>query len=338
MTGALRILRAGPGVSVQDGGRPGWLAQGLSRGGAMDPLALAEGAALLGQSAQLAALEIAGSFVSVQPDRDLRIAFAGAPMRASLEGQPLTWNASHMLPKDGRLDIAAVGGGYGYLHVGGGIDIPLRLGSRAAHLAAGLGGMAAAGDHLPLGTDQGTRTGLRLIPAPRFDGGPVRMVPGPQTALFTADEVARFQATVFAKDARGNRMGQRLVQDGPGFGSDAGLTILSETVIPGDIQITGDGTPFVLLAECQTTGGYPRIGTVLPCDLPRLVHAPAGAALRFSMVTLDEGAALERAEAARRDALAGALLPLIRDPRDMPDLLRYQLISGVTAGDDLEGG
>lgn len=146
----------------------------------------------------------------------------------------------------------------------------------------------------------------------------------------------RFADTTFRKDARGNRMGQRLVSEGAGFGLEGGLNILSETIVPGDVQITGDGAPFVLLAECQTTGGYPRIGTVLPCDLPRLVQAPAGAALSFAFVTLEQAVALERAEGARRAGLRGGLRPMIRDPHDIADLLAYQLVSGVTRGDDLE--
>ncbi len=101
----------------------------------------------------------------------------------------------------------------------------------------------------------------------------------PQTALFSAPQRARFTQTAFTKDARANRMGQKLHQNGAGFACDGGLSVLSDTIVPGNIQITGDGAPFVLLAECQTTGGYPCIGTVLPCDLPRLVQAPAGAIL-----------------------------------------------------------
>ena len=82
MSGALIVHRAGPGVSVQDAGRPGFLAQGLSRGGAADRLALAEGAALLDQPATCAALELAGSFLTIEATRALRIALVGAPMRA----------------------------------------------------------------------------------------------------------------------------------------------------------------------------------------------------------------------------------------------------------------
>ncbi len=331
---ALTILRASPGVTVQDAGRSGYLSQGLSRGGAADRLALAEGAALLGQPATCAALEIAGSVVALSAERDLRIALTGAPMRATCDGAPLVWHASHSVPRGAQIDIAARAGGIGYLHVGGGIDTPPVLGSRSAHLAAGIGRMLAAGDRLAVGADGGTRTGLTLDPLPRFDGGTIRVVAGPQTGLFDPSIRARFEAATLARDARGNRMGQRLT--GGQFPAGAGLSILSDVVVPGDIQITGDGTPFVLLAECQTTGGYPRIGSVLPCDLPRLVQAPPGVPLRFVFVPLEDARAAEITEATRRADLPRHLRPLIRDPHDIPDLLAYQLVSGVTAGHDPE--
>lgn len=332
----LIVHRVGPGVTIQDTGRSGYLAQGLSRGGAADMLALAEGAALLYQNACLAALEIAGSFLSVETTRPVRIALTGASMRAVCDGVELQWHASHSVPAGALLELSASSGGYSYLHLGGGVDAALTLGARSAHLSAGLGQMLEAGNRLPIGSDEGRQVGMTLVPLARFDGGLLRLVETPQTRLFPEEDLKRFKKTTFQKDVRGNRMGQKLICDGAGFEVESGLHILSETIVPGDIQITGDGAPFVLLSECQTTGGYPRIGTVLPCDLPRVVQARAGAALRFEFVTLDEAVTLERAEAKRRAELSGAVRPLIRDPHDIPDLLTYQLVGGVTSGDDLE--
>lgn len=333
----IHLHSVGPGVTLQDLGRRGYLAQGLSGGGAADRLALMEGAALLMQDAGLAAIEIAGSFLSLEVTLPARIALTGAPMRARCDGQALTWQASHALPAGVRLELSASAGGYSYLHFGGGVAVEEVLGARSAHLAAGIGRMLDAGDSLPIGPEKSTRVGMALVPLARFDGGALRLVETPQTRLFPKVERERFIATTFRKDTRGNRMGQRLVPEGEGFGLQSGLTILSETIVSGDIQITGDGAPFVLLAECQTTGGYPRIGTVLPSDLPCLVQAPAGAELRFNFVSLDEARALEAAETMRRARLRDGLRPLIRDPHDIADLLAYQLISGVTCGDDLEG-
>ncbi len=338
MTRAVIVHRAGPGVTVQDRGRPGYLAFGLSRGGAADQLALVEGAALLGQDANLGALEMAGTGGEFEATEDLRIALTGAPMRTSIDGENLVWNASHLLPKGARLTIGAASSGcYGYLHVGGGLHLPTVLGAQSAHLAAGIGAPVQPGERLPVGRD--ARIGDKgeiLEPEARFDGGTIRIVPSLQTRLFDPTEIERFEATEFNRDTRGNRMGVRILPGGDGFHIEAGLTILSEVIVPGDVQITGDGTPFVLLSECQTTGGYPRIGSVVPADLPRVAQARPGTALRFRFVSLEEAVDIERRETERRESLRASLRPIIRDPHDIHDLLSYQLIGGVTAGDDLE--
>lgn len=331
----IRVRRAGPAVTVQDGGRPGYLSRGLSRGGAADRLALAEGAALLGQPESCAALEMAAFGGEFEADQDHRIALTGAPMRATLDGAPLVWNASHLMRAGARLCIGATESGrYGYLSVGGGVDAPMRLGARGVHLAAGLGARAQAGDRLAVGADPGGPVGMALDVADRFSGGTVRVLPAIQTAMFPEAERRRFAETVFTPDRRANRMGVRLNAEGPGFGAEGGLSVLSETVAPGDVQVAGDGAPFALLVECQTTGGYPRIAAILPQDLPRMAQAPDGAPIRFSW--LDEAAALaaHRAYAAERAALPSRVRPLLCDPHDMRDLLSYQLISGAVAGDE----
>lgn len=335
MTGTLTVLRTGPGVTVQDGGRPGWLEYGVSRGGAADRLALAEGAALLGQGADLAAVEMPGMGGEFQADSDLRIALTGAPMRASIDSAAVAWNASHLLPAGARLMIgAARSGSYGYLHIGGGIQTPEHLGARSAHLAAGIGAPLKEGDVLDTGPDSGGITGLGLAPENRFEGGTVRVVASLQTSLFPQAELMRFEQTAFRRGARGNRMGVPMESDGEGFRPNGARTVVSEVIVPGDIQVTGDGTPYVLLAESQTTGGYPRIGTVLPCDLPVLAQAAVGAELRFRFIAMEEAVALERAEAERREGLRSQCYPLIRDPRSMSNLLSFQLISGVIAGEE----
>ena len=337
MNRTLTVLRAGPAMSVQDQGRAGYLAFGLSRSGAVDGLALLEGAALLGQDPRLAALEMGGMGGEFAVSETTRIALTGAPMRASIDGVNIQWNASHLLEAGQRLSIgAATSGSYGYLHLGGGINGAEVLGAQSAHLAAGIGKMLGDGDTVSIGPDTQTLTGQKIAAEPRFDGGTVRIVPSLQTEFFAPSEITRFEATSFSRDTRGNRMGVRIIPDGDGFKTEAGLSVLSEVIVPGDVQVTGDGTPFVLLSECQTTGGYPRIGSVLPMDLPRVAQARAGVTLQFQFVTLQEAVALERREAVRRKTLRGSVQPMIRNPHDIADLLSYQLISGATAGDDLE--
>ncbi len=322
------ITRAGPAMTVQDAGRPGHLGQGLSRGGAADPLALAEGAALWGQAG--AAIEMAGTGGVFTVSEPTRIALTGAPMSADLDGRALRWNASHMMPAGGVLTIGgASAGAYGYVHFGGGIDTPLVLGARSAHLSAGLGRVLQSGDKLPLGPDTGQTTGMGLEVPNRFEGGVLRLVASVQTEAFSAAERARFTDTEFTRDARANRMGMKLSQAGAAFATDAQLDVLSEVIVPGDVQMTGDGVPFILLPECQTTGGYPRIGTVIPCDMPRAAQAGPGARLRFRFVSRDEALQAERG---LRDHVAGlrrAIRPLLRDPAQMGDLLGYNLIGGA---------
>lgn len=333
MNRALTIRRAGPGMTVQDRGRAGYLAFGLSRGGAADPIALAEGAALLSQSPDLAALEMAGMGGEFTASADLRIALTGAEMMATLDGVPLVWNASHLMPAGAVLSIGpARNGTYGYLHLGGGIDLPSRLGSRATHVSAGLGTFLADRDIIPIGEDKGRTVGQILSPEPRFGGGVIRVLPSLQTDMFPSTVLQRFENTKFQRDHRGNRMGVRMNSEGAGFLIDGGLTVLSEVIVPGDIQITGDGAPFVLMSECQTTGGYPRIGTVLPCDLPRVAQAQPGSPLAFRFISQQDGIEAEARAQKTLAGLRGKVQPLVRDPHDMHDLLSYQLISGIITG------
>lgn len=331
----LFVHSIGFGVTVQDRGRPGHIASGLSRGGAADTLALAEGAALLRQSPDLAALEMAGFGGVFSANTALRVALTGAPMRATIDGTPTDWNASHALPAGAKLVIGgAVAGVYGYLSIGGGIETPLVLGARAAHLAAGISGVLRPGQTLPIGADAGGATGLGLAVADRFNGGTARVLASLQTGLFAAQQLQRFTQTAFRRDARANRQGVRLLPDGAGFGLATGQSILSEIITPGDIQIPGDGAPYVLLPEAQTTGGYPRIGTVIPADLPLVAQTPAGADLRFTFVTLEAALDAHRKDWQTLATLQRYCTPRLRDPVTMTDLLSYQLISGMITGSE----
>lgn len=335
MSATLSVKRAGPAMSLQDLGRPGYRAEGLTIGGAADRQALYEGAALLGQPVDCAAIEMVGAGGSFVADTDLRIALTGARMSASIDGAPVPWNASHLLPAGEELSIGgATEGSYGYLHVGGGIATPAQMGSRSGHLSAGLGQALGDGDTLPIGPDEGGPSASVLPRDDRFSGGVVRVVPSMQTEAFTAETCDRFTATEFRRDARANRMGVQMDHEGEGFFAEGQLSIVSEVIVPGDIQITGDGAPFVLMCECQTTGGYPRIGTVLPCDLPRVAQAQTGAPIRFEFVTLEEAIELQAAHRAALKALPGRVAPLIRDPATIRDLLSYQLIGGVVSAYD----
>ncbi len=326
----LVIKRIGPMASLQDMGRPGYLKQGLSRGGAADRLALAEGAALLGQDVGLAALEMAGTGGEFEATGALCIALTGAPMSATIDDAPVAWHASHCLQAGQRLSIgAAKSGVYGYLHLSGGIEATEFLGSRSAHLLAGIGQTVQAGEHLKSGAKGTGLAGLVLDVADRFSGGTVRVVPSVQTDLFDKEVLQRFQDTDFRRGPRANRMGVEMLSDGGGFTASGQLHILSEMIVPGDIQMTGDGLPFVLLPECQTTGGYPRIATVIPCDLPLAAQTPAGAPVRFEFVTMEQALVAQAGYEEMLSKLQKSCRPAIRDVADIGDLLSYQLVGGA---------
>lgn len=330
MSAHLHVIAAGPTISLQDLGRPGFRAQGLTTAGAVDPTALYEGAALLGHPASHAAIEMAGSGGQFKADQDLRIALTGAEMAAQIDDAPLVWNASHLLPAGATLRIGgARQGSYGYLHVGGGFDTDLVMGSRSSHLRAGIGRVLQAGDALPLGTDSGSGVSMTLPRDNRFDGGVLRVVASMQTDAFARETRDRFSQTTFHRDARANRMGVRMDHAGAGFATDDQLSIVSEIVVPGDIQIAGDGAPFVLMCECQTTGGYPRIGSVIPCDLPRVAQAQAGAALQFRFISMEQAIDAQTRHLAALKSLPGKVSPLVRDPADIRNLLSYQLVGGA---------
>lgn len=335
MSAMLHVLNVGPQVTVQDMGRKGLLAQGVTRGGAADQRALVEAGALLRQDCGLAVLEMVGMGGSFRADIDTVIALTGGEMVADMDGTALRWNATHAFPAGATLTLGAVKTGvYGYLAIAGGFDVPCQMGARATHLNAGIGMALKAGDSLPLAGAVHQEPGLCLASDRRFSGGDIHIVSSAQTDAFASSTLDRFQETLFARDPRGNRQGVRLASDGEGFFAEGGLSIVSEVITEGDIQITGDGAPYVLMCECQTTGGYPRIGTVLPCDLPRVAQAPVGATLRFQFLSMEDARAREQTARLELDRLASQVAPVVRDPGAIQDLLGYQLIDGVISATD----
>lgn len=338
MSARLSIHKASPFLTIQDMGRPGFEDRGMSASGAADRLALLEAAALLGMPGPAPAIEMAGMGGEFSVDAPTRFCLTGAPMRATIDDNPVRWNATHRLHPTQRLVIGGVlAGVYGYLSVAGGVQVSKWLGSASVHLAAGIGAPLMVGAQLPLADDpRANESAVTLTPQDRFSGGEIRVFPGPQTELFPKSEQDRFFATSFTRDALANRQGVRLHHKTDPFCTRQINGLASDFIISGDIQMTGEGIPYVLLCESQTIGGYPRIGTILPDDLPRMAQAPAGSRLVFTRISTDNADRLYRTDADRLSDLRGQLRPLILDPRDIHDLLSYQLISGVTNGDDRE--
>jgi len=337
----LEVLAIGPGATLQDAGRPGWRASGVAQGGAVDPFALAEGAALLGQGAECAALELALGSARLRALAPLTVALTGAERTARVGERAPGWNASHALDAGDVLELGPSRHGvFSYLHVAGGFDGPRILGSRAAHLAAGLGRAVVAGETLALADERaasGAPAGWAIRPLPRGEG-PLRLLPGPQTALFDEATLGRFCATTFTRDARGNRQGVLLTSGEAPFAAGGQLSLLSEPVVPGDVQLTGEGAPVVLGPECQTMGGYPRVGTLLAADLVRVYQTPPGTQLRFAFVAAGDARAEAQASAAALAGLPGRVRPAAAASRDQAgapstaELLGTRLVDGFTTG------
>lgn len=305
----LEVLSAGPMVSVQDQGRRGVRRHGVSPSGPMDPVALALANRLCGNGPDAAGLEFASIGGEFRADGPLCFAVTGGDCEVRIGGTPVPSHESHRLEAGDILSIGALNGAvWGYLAVFGGIDTPPVLGARATHLRFGLGGFEGralkAGDRLPLGKRLGERLGERLgkrmgeqvgeqigdIPllrsvaraVPPTAGEAIRIVLGPQDDHFAPEVVARLTQASFRITRQRDRMAS--VLEGPDLPAKTGHDIISDATVPGVIQVPGSGKPMVLMAECQTTGGYPKIATVISADLPRLAQMPTGTAFRFCVV------------------------------------------------------
>ncbi|MFG6456190.1 biotin-dependent carboxyltransferase family protein [Roseateles sp. BYS96W] len=307
----IELLRAGPLATVQDLGRTGWRDRGLSLCGALDDLALRAGNLLVGNPADAAALEFTLDGATLRFHRDACIAITGSDADAMLDGQPLRpwWRAAVRAGQTLRLG-APRERMRSYVAVRGGIAVPAVLGSCSTDLKAGFGGLAGRalrkGDHLPLRDvpplgREARRVGMR---PPPWDAS-VRVLPGPEHGDFNADAIAALDATDWTVTPQSNRMGYRLA--GPALARVRGGELASHGVLPGVVQVPPSGQPIVLLADAQTTGGYPRIAVVIRADLWKLGQLRLGARLRFVRCTPDEAVAAWRAQRLLLDQMRSGL-------------------------------
>ncbi|RWR28319.1 biotin-dependent carboxyltransferase [Sinirhodobacter populi] len=301
------VLRAGLMMTVQDAGRAGFLRFGVSGSGPMDPEALRMANALVGNDPEAAALEFAyvGGVLRFADDRMVAVCAAATDLK--IDGaRALPWR-SHLLRAGQELSVGATPGSvWGYVAVSGGIATPPVLGARSTHLRTGIGGLGGRalqdGDDLPLGA--GDIGPVRVLRNPwRVRGGAIRVVMGPQDDYFSPEILRRFLNGPYAATNQRDRMA--LILDGPDLPAVRGHDIVSDGTLAGSIQVPGSGRPMVLMADRQTTGGYPKIATVTGIDLPRLAQMPTGRRFRFQAVPQDRAEdLLIAARAAFRHALA----------------------------------
>lgn len=334
---SVQIVSAGPMLTVQDAGRAGLRHMGVSDAGPVDAAAMALANALCGNAPGTAALEFAGPAGSFTVSRPVRFAVAGGDCDIRVDDRMMQAGESHRLKPGEVLRIGTARDVvWAYLAFSGGIATVPVLGSRATHLRSGLGGVDGrclrGGDVLPLGEDQPDAPCLR--PAVPLHGaslprgqGPIRVVLGPQQDYFDAGTLARLTDAEFLVTPQRDRMAM-VLGDVP-LPAARGHDIVSDGTVPGSIQVPGSGQPLVLLVESQTTGGYPKIATVISSDLPRLAQLPVGSRLRFAAVPRDEA---ERIGIARARALRDALAALVAKPEGTlrsDYLLSCDLVGGI---------
>ncbi|OKL40381.1 5-oxoprolinase subunit C family protein [Pontibacter flavimaris] len=328
----LKIGKPGLLTTVQDLGRYGYQRQGVVVGGAMDKVALRIANLLVGNVEGAAALEISMQGPEIQFEEDTVFALGGADLSASINGKPVRlWRP--VLVKSG--SILRFGkpryGNYTYLAVAGGINVPVVMGSRATYLHAGLGGLEGralrSGDRLPLGASSETNrqilSALLLRDKKEADFAEVQWSPEPELLPgYAPNPVLRARGHLeynwFSESSReyiwhqkykllpqSDRMGYRL--QGTTLALDEEREMLSTAMSFGTVQVPPQGNPIILMADAQTTGGYPRMIQIITADLPRLAQVQPGGLIRFEDVSLEEAQRLYYQQEKRMLALRQAI-------------------------------
>ena len=291
----LTVLRPGLFTTVQDGGRWGHQATGVPVSGAMDGVSHRLANGLVGNGAEAATLEVTLAGPELRMDADTMVAVTGANLSATHDGAALPLAVPVRFRGGSILRFGARRSGTrAYVAFDGGIAVPRVLGSRATHAVSGLGGLdgrpVAAGDSLPLGDHEGPPVRRRIDPDRAVvDGGArLRVMLGPQDEFFSEAAFDVLQRSRFRVTPQSDRMGYRL--DGARIPRPE-REMISDATFTGAIQVPASGEPILLMADRQTTGGYPQIATVITADLPLAAQLAPGDWIEFQVCT-------------RRDALA----------------------------------
>ncbi len=301
--GKITVLRAGPLTTVQDLGRPQHRRAGIAPGGALDLHAARIANLLVGNAEESAVLEVTFGPVRLNFADERIVACCGADIHDSL-GRPI-----RIAPNEVLQLRAPRQGSRGWIAISGGIDLPLVLGSRATDLRGRFGGLDGRalrdGDELPLGqplshpdfTGRIASWGAPAEWARTASGHSVlRVVHGSEWEDFTVAAKAAFLDKSYVVTAEADRMGARL--KGAALPRNTEAEMLSEAVVPGTIQVANDGQPILLLGDCQTIGGYPKIAHVITVDLPLAAQLRPNDSVRFQAVSLRDAEELFRARAA----------------------------------------
>jgi len=286
--GVLRVVAAGPLTTVQDGGRAGHEEFGVPAGGALDEVSFRVANRLAGNGPTAAVLEVAGGGLGVEALDRVRIALAGADLDARVNAEPFPPGTQRVLYAGDRVVFGLPRSGVrAYLAVAGGVAVPQVLGSRSTCLAAGFGGVDGralrAGDVIAAYPGRGLPPPAGEVP-PRlraFTGreATLRVTPGPQADWFSPEAWADFLGQWYTVGPASDRMGLRL--EGCRPVTPEPRELVSEGVPPGAVQLPPSGQPILLLADRQTTGGYPKPAVVAAVDLPVAAQLLPGARVCF---------------------------------------------------------
>ena len=309
----IRVVSPGLLTTVQDLGRPGFAALGVPPGGAADAYALRLGNLLLGNDEGAAALEATVVGPTLVFEEEALVALAGAPFAATLDGEELAMWSANRIPAGARLDVGRTpSGARAYVCVRGGIGVPIVLGSRSTDVATGFGGLEGralkAGDVLSVGDAPLAPRGRRVDAGVARWSGPrrlLRVTPGPQQHWFSPKALASFLSRPFRVSASSSRTGVRL--EGEPLAAP-NRSLVTEGVVAGAVQIPAGGLPIVLLVEHPSTGGYPKIASVISTDLSALAQLRPGDEVRFTQVSFEEARRLLLEREARL-TLPGVFLP-----------------------------
>lgn len=292
---SVTIVRPGMLTTVQDLGRWGLQGSGVPVAGPMDPYSHRLANRLVGNDDGAGALEVTLIGPELTADSDITCAVAGAAFALSVDHRPVPMHEPFTLPAGARLRFGArSAGARATLAVAGGFDVEAPFGSRSTSLISRIGPFGGrsleAGDVLPIGHSRrphrwgrppaaAARQAAAPLPMPR-GGARLRVIRGPDEALFTAAAYEALFESRFVVTAASNRMGYRL--DGPPLEHRGRADILSDATPLGTVQVPASGQPILLMADRQTTGGYARIATVITADVPLAGQLAPGDWIEFA--------------------------------------------------------
>jgi antagonist of KipI len=314
----VHVTKPGLLTTVQDQGRWGFQALGVPVAGPMDPSSHRLANVMVGNPGDAATIEVTFVGPELVFEGEQLVAIAGAQFEMSLDHQPAPSTGAFVVAAGATLRFGRrLRGTRAYLAVAGGIATPNVFGSRATHLPSAMGGVDGralkAGDRLPCGPVQNPLAAAavaRMLPEGTASGLPdgqarLRVLPGPQTDRFSAGALDALQSAPYRIAANSNRMGFRL--DGPPLAHAHGPEVISDATPLGVVQVPASGQPILLMADRQTTGGYPKLATVITADIGLAGQLGPGDTIAFAVCSPREAMAALIAQEQRLMAAEAAL-------------------------------